>query len=26
VAHLERASIPSDALGALAGYIVNRTS
>jgi geranylgeranyl pyrophosphate synthase len=26
VAHLERAAIPSDALGALAGYIVNRTS
>ena len=26
VAHLDRAGIPSDALGALAGYIVNRTS
>ena len=26
VAHLDRAGVPSDALGALAGYIVNRTS
>ena len=26
VAHIDQAAIPSDALGALAGYIVNRTS
>jgi geranylgeranyl pyrophosphate synthase len=26
VAHIERAGVPSDALGALAGYIVSRTS
>ena len=26
VAHLDRAGVPTDALGALAGYIVNRTS
>jgi geranylgeranyl diphosphate synthase, type II len=26
VAHLERANVPSDALAAMAGYIVNRTS
>jgi hypothetical protein len=26
VAHLDRAGVPSDTLGALAGYIVHRTS